>query len=808
MSAEHPGDGDLRGSWGIVRPPPAPLSIGALLILALLAVSTPLLPEALADEVEYAILQLSLNGVERREVTAILRGGDVLVRVDDLAKAGLRNFAGQRETVDGDVYVSLASLAPELTFGFEEHTLMLRLTAQPRYLAPTVQDFLFGRPPGLVYTEDIAAFLNSSISGLDFDRFTWTGEAGLSIKNTLLFSSASRDDHGTLSRGLTNFTVDDRFRLIRWLVGDRFDTTGGLGGTAQLGGFSISREFSLDPYFIRFPTVGLSGAVLTRSTAEIYVNGQLVRREQLPPGPFELKNLPVSLGSGTAQVILRDAFGRVQEISAPFYFTSAVLKAGVQEFSYDLGFRREPLATGLGEYGPWNFLARHRVGVTDDLSTGYRLELASGLASGGPVVTARLPFGDVEVSAAGSHGQDRDGWAASLGYRYVSRPISFGAAVRTFSDNYTTVSLKAPADRARLELTALLGFPVTSRATVTVQYARTDFRDMGQQDRISGSVSVRLTNQANFFVTASYARQHGVQPATEIFAGLTYFLGDGTTATVSNDYTHQPKTTSQNTTAVEVQRSLPLGPGFGYRVQANRAEQDTSATLSQPSSSSEQYGGLAQLQYQGGYGFYEAAYQRSGGKDSTALTAAASLVAIGGGLHVSRPVQDGFALIRVPGVPGVRGYFNNQEMGRTDSRGNLLVPNLLPYFGNRISIADQDVPLEYTLGATEQLVAPPVRGGSVVAFPARRIQGLTGTLLVEREGRTEIPAYGQLTVTGDGQSYQSPIGQDGEFYLESVPSGRHPAVVDYKGAVCRLTLQVPSSAAALTDLGMLRCVIP
>jgi len=779
------------------------------LIVTLLAVSAAPISWAWAVEEERAILRLTLNGVERGDVRVVLRGTDVLVRIADLERVGLRNLAGQRKPIEQDMYVSLTSLAPGVAFTVDERALALQLTAQPVYLVPTVQDFLPGRPAGLVYSQDTAAFLNSSVSGIDFNRFTWTGEAGLSIKNTLLFTSASRDDQGTLARGLSNFTVDDRAHMIRWLAGDRFDTTGALGGTAQIGGFSISREFSLDPYFIRFPTVGLSGAVLSRTTAEVYVNGQLVRSQELPPGPFELRNLPVPIGTGTAQIVLRDAFGRVQQITSPFYFTSAVLKAGVQEFSYDVGFPRDLTAPGLGQYGPWNLLARHRVGVTDDLSAGLRLELASGLVSGGPVVTFRLPVGDAELSAAGSQGQDRGGWAASLGYNYASRPLSFGFSARTFSDDYRNISLKPAADRPKLDVTALVGFPLTSRSTVTLQYTHTDFRDMGPQQRVSASVSLRLTNRANMFVTASRSEQKGLPTSLEVFSGITYFLGDRTTATVSNDYSHQQNGASQNTTAFEAQRSLPLGSGFGYRVQANRTEQNTPPTPGGPTeSSTEQYGGLARLQYQAGYGFYEASYQRSAGKDSTFLTAAAGLVAIGGSLHVSRPVQDAFALIRVPDVPGVRGYLSNQEVGRTDSSGNLLVPNLLPYFGNRIGIAAEDVPLEYTLAATEQLVGPPVRGGAVVSFPARRIQGLVGNLLIDRQGQALIPAYGELTVTAEGQPYSSPIGRDGEIYLENVPAGRHSGLIEHRDTTCRFTLDVPVSAASLVDLGAIRCSVP
>lgn len=780
------------------------LLAGAVLLgLALSALGATAIAQTPAEVVR-AILQLSVNDVDRGEVVALLRGGDVLVRAVDLERAGLRGIAGPRETVGSETYVPLASLAPAVRFELDERALTLRLTAVPALLQSTIQDFQAGSPPGLVYTDDTAAFLNSSMSGIDFERFTWTGEGGLSVRNMLLYGTAFRDEEGRFSRGLTSFTVDDRAHLLRWLVGDRFDSTGTLGGSAQLGGLSLSREFGIDPYFVRFPTVGLSGAVLTPSTAEVYVNGQLLRREQLPPGPFELRNLPAPVGTGLAEIVLRDAFGRQQLISSPFYFTSNLLRAGVQEFSYDVGFKRDTQATGLGEYGPWGVLARHRVGVTDGLSVGGRLDLASGLASGGPLVTTRLPLGEMELSVAGSRGQEQTGWAASLAYNYASRPVTLGAAVTTFSDHYTNTNLKAPADRPRVEVTGLVGFPITTRATLTLQHTYTDSRDREVEQRSSASLSLRLTSRASLFVTALHSRPADAESNTEVFTGLTYFLGDNTTGTLSNQVGRH-----QNTSTVEVQRSLPLGSGYGYRMQASRLEQDVPATGGERgSTTSVEYDGLATGQYQNRYGFYEASYQRAGGRNSTMLTAAAGIVAIGGGVHLTRPVQEGFALIDVPGVPGVRGYLHNQEVGRTDSRGKLLVPNLLPYYGNRLGIADQDIPIDYSLGTTERFVAPPVRGGSVVSFPVRRVQAFVGNLLMEIQGRTVTPAYGQLTVTADGQAYESPIGRDGEFYLESLPSGRHPAVIEHKEGTCRFTLEAPASPASLVEVGTMRCRVP
>lgn len=770
-----------------------------MVVLGLLGLTGPAMAQP--ADVERAILQLSVNGVEQGEVVVVLRSPDVLIRPADLQRAGLIGLAGRRETIAGEVYVSLVSLAPTVTYELDDRALTLRLTALPSTMTTNIQDFLQSRPPGLIYSEDPSAFLNTAVTGLDFDRYTWTGEGGLSIRRLLLYGTAARDENGVFSRGLTSLTYDDRERLVRWLVGDRFDSTGPLGGSTLLGGFSVSREFTLDPYFVRFPTVGLSGAVLTRSVAEVYVNGQLLRRETLPPGPFELRNLPASVGAGTAEVVLRDAFGRQQIVSSPFYFTSNLLRAGIQEWSYDVGFRREPQVAGLGEYGPWAVLARHRIGITDDLSLGARLEAAADLVSGGPLVTLRLPVGEMELSVAGSRHETQNGWAGSLAYNYASRWFSAGWALRTFSDHYVTTTLKAPEDRPILEATALLGFPITTRSTVTLQYAHTDFRDAGPQERLSASLSVRLTNRASLFVTASHARQPQQKPDTSVFTGLTYFLGDSTTATASNEVSRH-----QNISAIEAQRSLPLGTGYGYRVRAVRAEQDLPQVDGRSGGSTVDYQGLADLQYQSQYGFYEAAYERVNGRNTSALTAAVGLVAIGGGVHLTRPVQDSYALVSVPGVPGVRTALNNQEVGRTDSRGRLLVPNLLPYYGNRLSITDQDIPIDYSIAVTNRLVAPPVKAGAVVTFPARRIQAFVGTLVVESGGRTITPAYGQLTVTAEGQTFESPIGRDGEFYLENLPRGRHPAVIDHKDAACRFTLDAPASAASLVDVGTVRCV--
>jgi outer membrane usher protein len=242
-----------------------------------------------------------------------------------------------------------------------------------------------------------------------------------------------------------------------------------------------------------------------------------------------------------------------------------------------------------------------------------------------------------------------------------------------------------------------------------------------------------------------------------------------------------------------LQKSLPLGNGYGYRFQAGAAEGSKNPLLD------------SLIQYQGPYGRYEANYTRVDGHNQTLLNTAGGLAVIGGDFFLTRPVQDSFAVIQVPGIAGVRGYSSNQDVGYTNGQGNLFVPNLLPYYGNRLSISDKDVPLNYTIAATEKLVAPPFRGGAVVSFPISKVQRLSGKVLLEQDGAALTPAYGQLRVRGDRGQSESPIGKLGEFYLENVGAGKFSATVDYKNKLCDFNLDIPTSDELEIDLGTVTC---
>jgi outer membrane usher protein len=660
----------------------------------------------------------------------------------------------------------------------------LDLTVQPVALGANVIDFKSTRPANIEYRTETSGFFNYALNLRNFDRLDSFSEAGVTVKDSLGYSSLGRTSDGSVIRGLSNWTVSHRENLNRMVLGDRLVQSDVLGGNLTLGGFGYYREFGLDPYFIRNPGLQFSGAVATPSTVDVYVNGQLIRRVSLPPGQFDLRNLPVPTGSSDTRLVLRDAFGREQEISSQQYYTSGLLKQGLHEFSYNLGARRDHLGVSSWDYSQPVLLARHRYGFTDSLSAGFRLEGSTRLGSGGPSLTMLLPIGEMELAGAASVDDGRAGGAAFLGYNYIGRSFNLGGSARFLSPRYATTSLAADDDRARLEFALSGGFSIAQRIGVTFQYLLSNWHHDERAHRFRVTTSTPLTRYIQIFFDAFYNNQTA-RNSIDVNTGLTFLFND---ITGNLSYGNRSGT---STGIASIQRSLPVGPGYGYRFQAN--------------TSGEQYALDGLLQYQGAHGRYEAGYTRLDGQDTSLLSTSGGLAYVGGSFFATRAVQESFAVIRVPGLSGIRGYLNNLEAGATDSRGNLFVPSLLSYYGNKLSIAPKDIPLNHNVEVVDRIVAPPYRGGALVEFSAPRIQRVVGKTIVAKDGKEIVPAYGQLTLSANGKSFDSPLGKEGEFYFENLQGGRYQGLIEHKDMSCEFTLEIPQSPDELIRLGSVRC---
>ncbi|MDP9035158.1 MAG: fimbria/pilus outer membrane usher protein [Myxococcota bacterium] len=767
----------------------SPLSFACAILVAAL------LPRpAHAEEEQLAPLSLFVNEAENDPVTVLLRRDDVLVAREDLVRAGLRKLpARPDERIHGKDYVSLSALGPALRYSFDERALSLRIVAPPEYFASKSISLRSSAPPGMVQYKDIGLFMNYAPRLIDFRTPAASGEAGLSVDGHLLFSGISYTESKGVVRGLSNLTVDEPRSLRRWIFGDAFVSSGGpLAGARVQGGVSVGRAFQLDPYFIAAPTLNTTGTALTASTLEVYINGILIRREPIDPGSFQLQNIPLTSGSGTTRYVLRDAFGREQQVVSNFYASSSALSKGITDYNFSFGAARNEFASSSWHYGGLAMSGYYRIGVSDVLTAGFRSEATLGLhdtrPSGGPFFTLLTGVGQFDFGVAGSVTPEGDGVAGSAAYVFTSRSFSAGLTTRALSAHYSNTSLGPVDNRDVFDGSGFISLPVGNHVTMTTSYLLGISRDSGLSARLGMQANAALSRYVSLGATAGRSRNQDGTAPFDGFAVVTVQLGPLTASAAETVLGKHAQT------SVDVSKPVPAGEGIGFRASATQDEHTHIVAATQ-----------AQFQY-GQAQLSVDAFDRE--LHSSVDVAGAFVFMPQAGIFFTRPVQDGYAVIQVVGAKGVRGYLSNNEIGRTNAAGNLLVPSLLSYYANRLTVSDQDVPLDYRIDGGEYLVAPPYRGGALVRFEAKKTSFVRGILAVRHGGNLVVPSYGEVTLKVLGKPITSPIARAGEFEFEGLTGGTYPALVEYAEGECTFSLVVAEPKSAVADVGNLVCEGP
>lgn len=766
---------------------------------------------------ETAIVQIVLNREPKGEYfVKLTKDGDYLLRQSDLRAMGFREPAGAAEQIDGEPYRSLRSM-PGVRFTLNEREIALEITAPPDLLAFTVLDFAPPQHARIYRPADTSAFLNYGASYADgaVDTLNVTSQLGARQEDFLFLTDGSytrTDGKGQWARLMSNLTLDRRDAMQRLVAGDQFATSGDLGSTVPIGGIAFSKVYRINPYFINRPTLDITGAVPLPSEADIYLDGIRVRTERLSPGEFELKNILRHGGAGAVEIVIRDMFGREQRLKYPFYAAETLLRKGLHEYSYQLGFERRELGNESFRYGSPAILGFHRYGISDNLTLGLRGEAMEDLVNFGPQATLLLGRGGVATFVvAGSRDDSGTGLAGSMDYAFQGAPFSARLLLRGFTRDYATIGSRQSMTKPRYELDTGVSYNSSRLGGLSLSY--TSSGAYGGQDRqvASATYSRGLTGSTTLLLT--FRRVMGQENANELFAGITWFPGQGHSVSTAFE-----KRKDADTETLQLQKNTPVGEGTGYRLAFQRSASEGSTT----------YSVNPFLQYNTPWsilsGDYKGRTSDEGTDGSWQLSAAGGLAYVGGYLGFSRPVDDSFGLVKVGNVGGVRVYHDNHEIGRTDATGTLFVPNLRSYYNNFMSINDKDVPINYAISDVARYISPPLRSGSCVIFGATRLQPLAGALKTRESGVLKPLEYQSFILNVNGRDLAAFTGSNGEFYLEGLPAaaddlqslgcaamdlpapaGIQPGIYqgsfEYQGKRRDFSVTVPKTDAIVVELG-------
>jgi len=764
----------------------------------------PATPVSPATPLQPLYARVFVNTVNRGDI-ALLRDarGRFFVPAAEFSTWGLTPTDAATLTIDNEPYIALASV-PELESRFDESLVTLHLQVAASALPGTTLDLAPKRRAGVLHPADSSVFLNYGVNATGDDafanlRYQAATEFGARHGNWLFYSTTDYQwgdgASSRLTRLLTNAQYDDRANLRRLTVGDFFTAGFDLSSSVPMGGLSLTKDYSMDPYFIQYPTAAFRTEVAFPSTVQVRVDGNVIAQRQVQPGPVDITNIAGVTGAQNLSVVIRDPFGREQVLQQPFFFATNIgLARGLHEYSYNLGALRRNYGVDSNDYEDLALAAYHRYAFTDRVTLGLRGQATDGQYNVGPFGTYQLPrFGVVAagVSLGGSDGNL--GYATSAAYSYTGRSFSFNLGARYFSRDFAQLADLTSPWRQRSNQYASASVYSRVAGTLTASYSALEAYG-GAQNRILNLSYTLGTLGGRGLVSASYVRI--VEPTSNYIALLSfrYYLDRLTSAVAAVGAGRD-----SNNQSLTLQRSIPQGRGVGYELTAGRVGGDGADAAF----------GRGFLQFNAAHAELGAEYARSSRAESgpgySRVFVAGSIGAVGGSVFLARPVQDSFALIRIPELADTPVYANGWYAGRTNAAGEVVATNLSSFYENFISFGARELPLDYVFASSEEVISPPRRSGTLVTFDVRRMRAVLGVLAEQRNGTLVPLEFRELTLTRGAEVIKGFTARRGEFYVEGVEPGEY--LLQLNGSVpCTARLRVPEDAGAMTDVGTLTCV--
>ena len=737
-----------------------------------------------ADEI---LLDVFINQ-QRKDTVVLLRSdGRLFAGAEDLRRWRVRLPEANPLTHYGEDFYALDALEG-LTYRLDESTQTLAMQVPPGLFDATRlmgKETKFSAPN----PASLGGFLNYDVTANHAQGQTNTNGllelGGFGSWGTAQTSILALDLNGQASaiRLDTTWTRDQPMQLNSLRFGDAISGTSSWGGAVRFGGAQWATNFSTQPNLISFPLPGISGEAALPSTVDLYVDSALRMRRQVPSGPFSIEDLPVPSGRGDARIVVRDILGREQIITQPFDTSSRLLKQGLHDYSYEVGFVRRNFGIDSNNYGRPMAVGTHRLGLTEQFTGEVHGELLGNQQTVGLGGVLTLPSaGVLSGSFAASHSDKGVGGLLGLGFRGQSRSFSFGVNTQIASQRFVKLGMQPEELAPRQISQAFVNLATTDYGAFSTRYTQQDFRDQEDRTIVSGSYAMEVGSLGN--LRMSVMRFLSGDANTVFSLNFSMRLGNRTNANISTS-----GKSGREQAQLQLGRSVPAGSGVGYRLVAGVGDSDVRQ---------------AELNLQNQVGIYTLGASQASGQTAFRGSASGGVAFLGGNTFLSRRITDSFAVVKVPDYSGVGIYADNQLVARTDANGSALLPSLRAYQKNTVRIEQADLPFDAQIDAVRLDAVPNFRSGLLLKFPVKRSRGALLTVVLENG--EPLPAGAQAQIIGDNveQNKIFPAGMGGELYLTGLAASNQLRVTWLEQS-CEFMLPFPESTEPLPYLGTYTC---
>ncbi|TXC73270.1 fimbrial biogenesis outer membrane usher protein [Sphingorhabdus soli] len=507
----------------------------------------------------------------------------------------------------------------------------------------------------------------------------------------------------------SRFVYDDLKNLVRWTAGDLQPLARGFQNSPDIAGLSIFRSYSvLQPQQIIRPRGDRSFRLDRPSTIEVEINGQIIRRLELAPGNYNLRDFPFAQGANNIRLSVLDDSGRSEVLNFSLFLDQTQLAKGLSEFGLYAGVKAP-----LGLRGPHytnDYIASgfYRRGISDFLTVGVNAQIDKDsrlLGTEAVVATSvgtfatNLALSDIDAYGSGYAGtltfqrliQRANGQADTLNLFAETRSAKFGPVSSFYVSNPYDFEVGGGYSHA---------FTDQFYAGFDARYSHGRGAEIDLHSyRLSGGF--RISPTANLTGDVRYEKDtRGSRIGA--FASLTIRFGRYTTARADYD-------TRDNRARVSFQTLHGQGVG-SYNITADIDRSDNSSGFN---FNGNYIANRAELGLSHFGSFTDDFGQRT--SERTSLRVGTSLAFADGAFSVGRPIYDSFAIVsphrKLDGTdvlldPTPYGYTANSGM-----LGAATHPSLSSYADRTITVDAPDAKAGTDLGQGSFHLFPPYRSG-------------------------------------------------------------------------------------------------
>ena len=718
----------------------------------------------------------------------------------ELVELGVKLGFGLKE------FVSLDSIEG-LTYLYDETRQALYLTLNPEVMLPQIVSA--NRTVAPVTADPTwGAVINYGARGgasefydkiLKFDFFSistnsWFFSPLGTVSNVAVYNLLP-DGQGDFLRFETHYDLNLPSRALVISVGDIMTSALQWSRPIRLGGVQVRRKFGLRPDIVKEPLLSFSGAAAVPSTVDVFIDNNRVYSGQVNEGPYRFEDIPIYTGAGDALVVIQDETGEIKTREVPFFVSQNLLKPGIADWSIEAGYARKNYGIQSNDYEEDLLYAGSlRFGITKGLTIESHVEGSDDLFLWGGGVNMVIADA-VELSFSTGQSLFKDKLVPFVygSMDTVLWKVNVEASTLRAEEGFADLAYVTGIDAVNSQnaFTSLIEFP-TALDVISVTLPT------GQEGRALGLSYVRSSRGASTdeIISMNYTQPIRWQEASLNLSGVYDLQSDNTRISAlltvqfgnANAQMAAQRDTDRGSSGT-INIYKPLGEAIndvGYSTSFDYGDEQRIIA--------------AALQTRTSYGVSELSAQLTNQGLALQSQFDGAVVATGGRLMLGSKINDAFAIVDV-GVPDISVYLQNREVALTNSKGRALVPGLVAYANNRLSINTSDMPLGVSVSATAADVVPAFRSGSIVDFDGEN-NGSAAILTLRLADGALVPvgSIAQLNSTREEFS----VGYGGQVYVTNL-SSFNALKVTTATATCTAEFSGPFESIVQNNLGEVIC---